>query len=460
MSDQWIAHYSAHLDAGLMLASQGSHEAAIQKYDAAIEVNPSISVGYINRGLAWLGLKRYSDALVDLNHAAELQPNLAVIYSNRSVIFREMGQRDASAQDCLKAIELAGEAAIDGHAYGNMATYYFELGQYNLAITYYEKAIALQPDNAVNRWNYGMCLMLQGDLIRGWREYHWRWQDPRYVAEHRNFNVPIWLGQESLRGKTILLQAEQGFGDMIQFCRYATLVAAQGAHVLLEVQAGLVELCKSLAGVSEIFSKTDVLPDFDFYCPMMSLPLAFSTTIATIPAPAKYLASDPLKVQKWQAILGVKTKPRIGIVWSCDEGHQTSACRSIPLETFVHAVSAEFEFVSLQRMIWRRDIKAVDASPIRRFEADLIDFSETAALCECMDLVVSVDTSVAHLAGALGKPVCILIHANNDWRWLLDRSDSVWYPTAKLYRQEKMFEWDAQLVELKADIEKRFLNAS
>ena len=458
MTDQWIAHYSAHLDAGIALASQGAHEAAIQKYDAAIAVNPSVSVGYINRGLVFFELKRRSDALQDLNRAIELQPTLAMAYNNRGAILRSMGEQDAAAQDYVRAIELAGDAAVDAH--GNLATYYFETKQYQKAVPYYEKAIALQPDYGLTHWNFGMCLLLLGDLERGWREYHWRWQVPSYKAGHRVCAAPLWLGKEPLIGKTIFLQVEQGFGDMIQFCRYSALAAAQGARVLLEVQAELVELCKSLEGVSEVFAINDPLPSFDFYCPMMSLPLAFATTLQNIPAPQKYLSSDLTKVQKWQAKLGAKTKPRIGIVWSTDPHHQSSGSRSIPLDVFAKALSNECEFVSLQRMIWSRDVPAMASLVIRRFEADLHNFSETAALCECMDLVVSVDTSVAHLAGALGKPVCILIHANNDWRWLLDRSDSVWYPTAKLYRQEKMFEWDAQLVELKADVEKRFLNAS
>lgn len=322
MSDQWIAHYSAHLDAGMALASQGEHEAAIQKYDAAIAVNPSVSVGYINRGLALFELKRQSDALQDLNRAIELQPTLAMAYNNRGAILRSMGEQNAAAQDYVRAIELAGDAAVDAH--GNLATYYFETKQYQKAVPYYEKAIALQPDYGLTHWNFGMCLLLLGDLERGWREYHWRWQVPSYKAGHRVCAAPLWLGKEPLIGKTIFLQAEQGFGDMIQFCRYSALAAAQGARVLLEVQAELVELCKSLEGVSEVFAINDPLPSFDFYCPMMSLPLAFATTLKNIPAPQKYLSSDLTKVQKWQAKLGEKTKPRIGIVWSTDPHHQSS----------------------------------------------------------------------------------------------------------------------------------------
>jgi Tfp pilus assembly protein PilF len=458
MAEQWLTAYAELLDAGIALAENNQFDAAVEKYDAAIMLAPTLSPAYINRALAFASLRRHADALVDLNRSIELQPTLAIAYNNRGTVLRALGDVNAAAQDYLKAIELAGDAAVDAH--GNLATYYFDTKQYEMACALYEKAIAVQPNYARTHWNFGMCLLLLGDLARGWQEYHWRWQVPSYRAAHRSFDVPMWLGQTSLNGRTILLQAEQGFGDMIQFCRYSTLAAALGARVLLEVQAGLVELCKSLDGVSEVFAINDPLPSFDFYCPMMSLPLAFATTLETIPAPSQYLTSEPTKVQKWQAKLGDKTKPRIGIVWSTDLHHQSSQSRSVPLDVFAQMLSNEYEFVSLQRMTWPRDMPAMASSAIRRFETDLLDFSETAALCECMDVVVSVDTSVAHLAGALGKPVYILLHANNDWRWLLNRSDSVWYPSAKLYRQENMFEWDGVLASLRADIEGHFVGAS
>lgn len=456
MSDQWIAHYSAHLDAGIALANQGLHEQAIQKYEAAIEVNPNVSVGYLNRGLALFGLKQLDEALQDLNKAIDLQPTLAMAYNNRGAVYRSLGQFDAAAKDYLKAIELAGDAMVDAH--GNLATYYFETKQYELARTYYEKAIALQPDYALTHWNYGMYLLLFGEYAQGWREYHWRWKDAAYTARHRVMDAmgaTLWLGQEPLVGKTILLQAEQGFGDMIQFCRYGRVLVAQGARVILEVNHELVELCKSLAGIALVIPREDALPSFDFYCPMMSLPLACATTLATIPAPVRYLSSDPVRTQVWAAKLGAKTKPRIGVVWSSDLHHPSSISRSVPLDAFASIMSSDYEFVSLQRATWPRDVPTLEVSKMRHFESELIDFSETAALCELMDMVISVDTSVAHLAGALGKPVCILIHSNNDWRWLLDRSDSVWYPTAKLYRQKAMANWDEVLAEVKIDIDKR-----
>jgi Tfp pilus assembly protein PilF len=450
MTEQWLADYASCLEKGIALADQGQHSQAIVQYDAAIALSPLLSPAYINRGIALSALKQHDAALMDLNRAIELQPTLAMAYNNRGAIYRALGQSHMAVQDYLKAIELAGDAAVDAH--GNLATYFFETKQYELAAAYYEKAIELQPDYALTHWNYGMCLLQMGDLARGWREYHWRWQEPKYRAEHRRMDAPLWLGAESLAGKTILLQAEQGFGDMIQFCRYAPLLAAQGARVWVEAQAGLVTLFCSLQGVTQVFSKTDALPSFDFYCPMMSLPLAFGTTLESIPAPARYLYADPMRVKKWADKLGARTKPRVGVVWSSDEGHPSSVSRSVPLDVFVNQMPDDYEFVSLQRATWQRDIPALERSKMRHFESELTDFAETAALCELMDVVISVDTSVAHLAGALGKPVRILLHTNNDWRWLLDRSDSVWYPSATLFRQAEISNWADVVARVMADL--------
>ncbi len=453
MADQWLTAYAELLDSGIALANHGQMAEAIEKYDAAINLAPHLSPGYINRGLALLALKRPADAMVDMDQAVALQPTLAVAYNNRGVVRRALGDMDAAAQDYLKAIELAGDAAIDAH--GNLATYFFETQQYERAVAYYEKAIAVQPDDARAHWNFGMCLLLLGELERGWREYHWRWSEPSYQSHHRSCKAKLWLGLEPLAGKTILLQAEQGFGDMIQFCRYATLVAAKGARVLLEVQAPLVALCQSLSGVTEVFSTTDALPSFDFYCPMMSLPLAFSTTLQTIPAPRQYLTSDPAKVHKWQNTLGIKTKPRVGIVWNSDPNLAVGASKSMSLQTFSQLLSESYEFVSLQKKLSDDEVSLLGSLSVVHFQDALMDFSDTAALCELMDMVISVDTSVAHLAGALGKPVSILLHWHADWRWLLHRSDSVWYPTAKLYRQETRFEWDAALAAVQSDMAQR-----
>jgi Flp pilus assembly protein TadD len=453
MAEQWLLNYAQELDAGIALANERKWLEAVNKYNAAIAISPILSPAFVNRGVAKMNLREHASALEDLNQAILLQPTLAMAYNNRGVVYRSLGQGGLAAQDYLKAIELSGDQAIDAHA--NLATYYFECKQFELADSYYRKAIELAPDYALTHWNYGMSLLLQGDYSRGWREYHWRWQVPSYRATQTNIDAPLWLGLESLVDKTILLQCEQGFGDMIQFCRYAPLVKVLGGRVVLEVQAGLVELCKSLAGVDDVFAKGDTRLQslgIDFYCPMMSLPLAFATTLETIPAPKQYLFSNTEKTQDWQKRLGVRTKPRVGVVWSSDPGLAVGNSKTIALQTFAQLLSNQFEFVSLQKNLWYEEQVELSKWGIRHFGEALVDFSDTAALCECLDVVVSVDTSVAHLAGALGKPVCILLHAHADWRWQLAARQSVWYPSARLYRMQDGADWTGVLATVREDL--------
>ncbi|MEY4294516.1 MAG: hypothetical protein RLY82_204, partial [Pseudomonadota bacterium] len=355
-----------------------------------------------------------------------------------------------AAADYIKAIELGGDAMVDAH--GNLATYYFENKQFNLADTYYRKAIALQPGYALTHWNYGMHLLLHGEFAQGWREYHWRWQVPSYQLRFRKLTQLIWLGQSSIAGKTILLQCEQGLGDMIQFCRYAEQVAALGANVILEVQSSLVELCRSVQGVGKVIAQNDDIGHYDFYCPMMSLPLALGTTLANIPAPTKYLKADVFKVVEWQQRLGIKNKPRIGIVWSSDPTLAVGPSKTIALELFASLQSEQFELVSLQKNLWYQEESKLASMRIRHFGDVIKNFVDTAALIECMDLVISVDTSVAHLAGALGRPVWILLHSHADWRWLVNRSDSVWYPSAMLHRKPDGGNWQDVIAALKPDL--------
>lgn len=450
MTNDWITAYSAHLDEGMALAHQGLHEAAIQKYNAAIAVNPRVSVGYVNRGLSLSELKQFDEALANLNHAIELQPTLAIAYNNRGAVLRSLGRMEEAAANYLKAIEIGGDAMVDAH--GNLATYYFENKQFNLADIYYRKAIALQPDYALTHWNYGMHLLLHGELAQGWQEYHWRWQVPNYQLRFRKLTQPIWLGQASIAGKTVLLQCEQGLGDMIQFCRYAEQVSKLGARVILEVQPSLVELCRSLKGVDKVIAQNEDFGDYDFYCPMMSLPLALDITLANIPAPTRYLKADLFKVVEWQQRLGIKTKPRIGIVWSSDPTLAVGPSKTIALELFASLQSDQCELISLQKNLWYQEGAMLAQMGILHFGDVIQNFVDTAALIECMDLVISVDTSVAHLAGALGKPLWILLHSHADWRWLLNRNDSVWYPSAKLYRKSDGEGWADVLSALKPDM--------
>jgi hypothetical protein len=268
----------------------------------------------------------------------------------------------------------------------------------------------------------------------------------------RDFVQPLWLGEAPLQGKTILLHSEQGLGDTIQFSRYASLVAKSGTQVLLEVQKPLVGILKGLEGVSQAFAQGEPLPAFDYHCPLLSLPLALRTTLKTIPADIPYIKAGQRELEVWSNRLGRKTKPRIGLAWSGSPTHKKDHNRNIEVASLLPHLPNGCEYFALQKDVREHDKAALSQSVVRYFGEELKDFRDTAALCELVDLVVSVDTSIAHLGGALGKPTWILLPYPPDWRWLLNRSDSPWYPTVKLYRQSSNMKWGSVLESMRHDL--------
>ncbi|MEQ1935217.1 MAG: hypothetical protein ABL962_15255, partial [Fimbriimonadaceae bacterium] len=265
----------------------------------------------------------------------------------------------------------------------------------------------------------------------------------------------LWLGNAPLEGKTILLHSEQGYGDTLHFCRYAKLVAALGARVILEVQPTLLPLLANLEGTHQVIPKGDALPHFDYHCPLLSLPLAFKTDLETIPADIPYVFSDTTHAAMWRDKLGKKTRLRVGLVWSGSPAQANDHNRSIALAQLLPLLHEGVEWISLQQ-----DVRASDAgllsqrTDIRQFGDQLKDFADTAALVESMDIVVTVCTSVAHLAGAMGKPTWVLLCFNADWRWLLDRADSPWYPTARLFRQPAIGDWTTVISSVSKELAK------
>jgi Tfp pilus assembly protein PilF len=379
---------------------------AVDLISKAIEVNPDVASPYYNRGVMLQKLKQHDDAIASYDKAIALNPNYAAAYANRGVALKELKLTEA-------------------------------------AVTCYNKAISLDPDFADAHFNKSMVLLSEGDFERGWELYEWRWKCASYTTPRRDFFQPRWNGAESISGKTILLHREQGLGDTIQFCRYARLVADLGANVILEVEQPLVSLLSSSFGAQhQVVAKGSILPPFDIHCPLLSLPLAFKTTIATIPSRQAYLRIDSSKVSKWASKLCGSTKPRIGIVWSGRPAHTNDHNRSIKLFSLIPFIPYAFEYFSLQKEVREDDRATLHAYPnIRHFGDELEDFSDTAALCEQMDIVISVDTSVAHLSAAIGKATWVLLPSSPDWRWLLDREDSPWYPSARLFRQRNAGNW-------------------
>jgi hypothetical protein len=315
----------------------------------------------------------------------------------------------------------------------------------------HERAIALDPGHAKARNHRALGLLAQGAFAAGWAAHESRWGRPGSQAP-RATSRPGWRGAGALEGRRLLLTGEQGMGDQIQFLRYAPLAAARGATVLLEVSRPLLALCADLAGVSRATGDDAPLGDgeFDLHCPLMSLPLAFGTTLETIPAAIPYLAAPADALARWSARLGSASRPRIGVAWSGNPAHGNDRNRSLALARLAALFDARAEWISLQREVRAADRDAL--AGLRHFGAEIGDFGDAAALCAGCDLVIAADTAMAHLAGALGRPVWILLPFAADWRWLTDRADSPWYPTARLYRQERPGDWDAVLARVGDDL--------
>ena len=295
--------------------------------------------------------------------------------------------------------------------------------------------------------------LLLGDFAAGWAGREARFRLPALPVTYPTFRQPLWLGEGDIAGKTILLYADEGLGDTIQFVRYVPLVAARGARVVLAVADAVRPLLSGMSGVAQCLSKSAALPPFDLYCPISSLPLAFATRLDTIPCGQGYLPQPPDdRVQAWAKRLGAHDRLRVGLVWSGNPRHMNDRNRSIPLERLATMLDLDATFVSLQKEARPDDQATLAGTGMLDFTADLTDFVETAALVSCLDLVITVDTSVAHLAAALGRPTWILLPFTPDYRWLLDRDDSPWYPTARLFRQTEARDYASVIERLRTEL--------
>ena len=444
----------AHYNRGVLLQQQGRSDDALASYQMVIEIQPAFPDAFNNRGVVFQEMQRFDAALVDFNQALALAPNYAQAWYNLAHTLAQLDRFEESLASYDKAIACE---PIYAQAFNNRGLVLQALGQTELAIASYERAIQIAPDYADAYWNKSLDLLLAGNFEQGWPLYEWRWQRDTFTSPKRHFVQPLWFGEVPLQGKTILLHAEQGLGDSIQFCRYAQLVKNKGARVLLEVPSALLSLLASLEGVDLLIPKGATLPDFDYHCPLLSLPLALLTGVDSIPSHSAYLQSNASKRESWMRRLGAGTQARVGLVWSGNSLDKEDRHRSIPLAELLAYLPKGPTYVCLQKELRASDREALESSDILFFGDVLHDFSDTAALCDCMDLVISVDTSVAHLAGALGKPTWIALPFAPDWRWMLHRQDSPWYPLAKLYRQEGDRRWSPVLERLRDDLA-QFLN--
>jgi tetratricopeptide (TPR) repeat protein len=415
------------------------HDDALKCWDHALALKPDAPELHCNRGNALWHLQRAAEALTSYDTALAMRPDAAEIHNNRGNALLDLNRPDDALASFDRALALKSDYA---EALVNRANALRDLNRSPDAIASCDAALALDPDLAEAHWNKGLEQLLLGDFEHGWAEYEWRWK--RAGNAPRDFGVPQWRG-EDVSGQTILLHAEQGFGDTIQFVRYVPMLAARGAKIVLEVPDSLMPLLGAIDGVIAMISRGQSYPQIDLHCPLMSLPLAFGTTLSTIPATVPYLRAPAERVETWRARLPASGKLRVGLVWSGKPTHRNDHNRSIAFERFAPLLSApDIDFVSLQREVRETDKAALqDAAALLRPDLEHADFADTAAVIDTLDLVIAVDTAVAHLAGAMAKPLWPLLPFCPDWRWMLDRTNSPWYPDVRLFRQPRIGDWDS-----------------
>jgi tetratricopeptide (TPR) repeat protein len=493
-----------HYKRGLSLRRLNQFDQALEAFDTAIALDPALAEAHNARGITLAGLGQAKDALTSFDRALAIKPDYAECWNNRGIILQELGEFNAALASFDQALALKPDSA---RVHNNRGTVLGELQRWNDSVTAYEKAVALDPSYAEAFYNRGLALhdlcrledallsfdkaiALRGDYAQahhnrgavlqdlllpdeairayaaairhnpggvefhaesyanqaycylqighfedGWRLHEWRKRLPRPVG-HRSFAQPLWLGSEDLSNKTLFVHWEQGYGDTIQFCRYGRLLEATGARVIMSVQDPLYRLLTQLQPQIEILREAEVPQRFDYHCPMMSLPLALRTTPQTIPVTPRYLSSDPSLRESFEVRLPARTRPRIGIAWSGSAAHKNDRNRSIDPDVLAPLFAADAQWVSLQ-------YNAESHPKLHSLAGPWRDLADTAAVIDSLDLVVTVDTSVAHLAGAMGKPAFVLLPFNSDWRWLLQRDDSPWYPSLRLFRQNYAESWES-----------------
>ena len=435
----------AYYNLGVTQLALSQFEIALRCFERAFSINPKHAEAYLNHGNILIKLKKYQEAIKSLDQAIAIRADFAEAYNNRGVALQESKQFAAALASCEQAIALKADYA---EAYCHRGNALQELTRYREALLSYDRAIALKADYASAYWNKSLIKLVHGDFAEGWRLYEWRWkmlQSP--LADDARHT--LWTGEQALAGKTLMIQPEQGLGDLIQFCRYAPVLSGMQARVVISAPSELASLLCTLPGDIKIVAPGQMMPEYQFFCPAMSLPYALKTTLDTIPADIPYLQPPAAKRQFWRQRLGAKTAMRIGLAWSGSATHTNNSLRSIPLALFEPVLGMAYEFHCLQKDVTEEDALTLARFPQLRLHAEAInDFSDTAALIAEMDTVISVDTAVAHLAGALGMPLYLLLPFRPDFRWLLNRKDSPWYPSAKLFRQPGFGDWPGVIAAL------------
>jgi Flp pilus assembly protein TadD len=423
---------------GSLLLQSGNARQAILCFQNALAIDPSNPTLLLYTGTALHDVGRYEEAVTSYKQAIQIAPTLGEAHNNLGNSLLALGQFAEAADSFSVAIELLPESPVSLVA---RATALQAMGKVAEAEVDCRRALLLAPSFAAAHWNLALNLLLQGRYAEGWQEYEWRWKKPDFTSPVRHADVPMWDGSP-LEGKTILLHAEQGFGDAIQFVRYATMIAACGGDVLLECHPQLVSLFQGVEGVRAVIPFGHSLPPLSFQLPLLSLPRIFGTNLQTIPSHFPYLSIPVEYHLKWAAVMPTHQKSlKIGLVWAGKS--YPDPLRSCPLAEFAPLSALNATFYSLQLAEGPGQSNSSHGGmPLIDLTDNINDFADTAALIEHLDLIISIDTAVAHLAGALGKPVCLILPFAPDWRWLLDRNDSPWYQSTRIFRQKQPGNWE------------------
>jgi tetratricopeptide (TPR) repeat protein len=443
-------------DLGLILLAFARFDEALAAYDRAYGIAPDDLDALNGRGVALLGLDRTVEAIASYDRVLALDPAHIDALGNRGNALLKLNRLHGAIASYEAALKMAPRHA---RLLTNHAVALRWLDRPHEALMGLTRALVSSPDFAEARFVQALVKLTLGDFRAGWKGYESRWATAAFAPHRRNFAPPLWLGDQPLAGKTILLHGEQGYGDVIQFVRYAPRVAALGATVILEVQPELVRLLARVTGVAAIVAHGKPLPAFDCHCPIMSLPLAFGTELATIPADIPYLAANVDDIAAWRERLPRsrpvgRRRPLVGVAWAGNITHKSDLSRSMRLATLRPLLELpNVQFVNLQHDMRAQDADARRNCPqLKEVGARFADFAETAAVIAQLDAVISVDTAVAHLTGAMGKPLLLLLPFAADFRWLRDRRDSPWYPTARLFRQRELDNWDGAVDELRNEL--------
>jgi hypothetical protein len=430
----------------------GRLDDAAAAYRRAIRIQPDYIEAINDLGNILETLGRSDEAIAAFRQAILAAPGDADLHNNLGIALREKGRFGEAVDAYSRAIALDPRHADAHHNLGNALGQLGRLGDAQAACS---RALEINPEDAQAKFLSGTLHLLAGEFSLGWPRYEERWDIPEATSPRRDFAQPMWNGS-ALEGRRVLIHEEQGFGDAFQFIRYAPLVAEFGGQVILECSGSLAEVFSTVKGVGQIVVAGEPLPHFDLHIPMLSLPLAFRTTLGTIPQNVPYISDDAARCEFWRAWLAESDAAlKVGIVWGGRTDTTQRSLRSVRLRDWLPIFRVpDVDFVSLQVGRGIEQIKQLPGrQPVRDASGHIEDFADTAALVSQLDLVIAVDTAVAHLAGALGKPVWVLLPFAPDWRWMLGREDSPWYPSMRLFRQQRALEWEPVISRVRKELQ-------